>query len=156
MWQRVGFGKKMRKGKRGGLTRVMRVHVRMRRQTSDNLGFHVKSREKIPERTGWGEELAYRILGHLSFKPSSQRIYSNSAMGDLRAGSGSATATKGSDVEGNPLISCSSVTTSPFEVISLFRMIRLCGNKTREVLTCCFTALFLAESRIKKWKARIS
>ena len=96
------------------------------------------------------------MLGHLSFKPSSQRIYSNSAMGDLRAGSASATATKGSDVEGSPLISCSSVTTSPFEVISLFRIIRLCGNKTREVLTCCFTALFLAELRIKKWNARIS
>jgi len=91
------------------------------------------------------------MLGHLSLKPSSQRIYSNSAMGDLRAGS--ASATKGSDVEGSPLISCSSVTTSPFEVISLFRMIRLWGNKTREVLTCCFTALFLAQLRIKKWKS---
>ena len=91
------------------------------------------------------------MLGHLSFKPSNQRIYSNSAMGDLRTGS--ASGTKGSDVEGNPLISCSSVTTSPFEVISLFLMTRLCGNKTRDVLTCCLTALFLPESRIRKWKA---
>lgn len=82
------------------------------------------------------------MLGHLSFKPSSQRIYSNSAMGDLRVGSASV-AKGGSDVEGNPLISCSSVTTSPLEVISLFLTIRLCGNKAREVLMHCFTALFL-------------
>ena len=91
------------------------------------------------------------MLGHLSFKPSSQRMYSNSAMGDLFAGS--ASATKGSDVEGNPPISCSSVTTSPFEVISLFLITLLCGNKTREVLICCFTALFLMGSRIRKWRA---
>ena len=100
---------------------------------------------------GTRPEDAYRMLGHLSFKPSSQRMYNNSAMGDLRGGS--ASATNGSDVEGNPLTSCSSVTISPFEVISLFLMIRLCGNKTREVLICCFIALFLAESRIRKWKA---
>jgi len=98
-------------------------------------------------------EEVYRMLGHLSFKPSSQRIYNKSAMGDLRTGS--ASATKGSDVEGNPLISCSSVTTSPFEVISLFLMTRLCGNKTREVLICCLTALFLPEIRVRKWKARV-
>ena len=71
-------------------------------------------------------------------------------MGDLRAGS--ASATRGSDVEGNPLISCSSVTMTPFDVISLFRMIRLCGNKTREVLMCCFTALFLTGFPIRKSK----
>jgi len=93
------------------------------------------------------------MLGHLSFKPSSQRMYNNSAMGDLRGGS--ASPTNGSDVEGNPLISCSSVTTSPFEVISLFLMTLLCGNKTREVLICCFTALFLIGSRIRKYWAEI-
>lgn len=92
------------------------------------------------------------MLGHLSFKPSNHRMYNSSAIGDLRAGS--ASATSGSDVEGRPLISCSSVTTTPFEVISLFLMIRLCGNNTREVFICCLTALFLTRHGIRKWKAR--
>lgn len=92
------------------------------------------------------------MLGHLSFKPSNQRMYNSSAIGDLRAGSAAASATNGSDVEGNPLISCSSVTTTPFEVISLFLMIRLCGNNTREVFICCLTALFLTRYGIRKWK----
>jgi hypothetical protein len=117
-----------------------RTHVSVR--ASSECRSHVRSR---PER-------AYRMLGHLSFKPSSQRTYSNSAIGDLRAGS--ASGTRGSDVEGSPLISCSSVTTSPFEVISLFLMILLCGNNTREVFTCCFTALFLRAFRIRKPRDR--
>ena len=38
-------------------------------------------------------------------------------------------------VGGKPDISssCSSVTTRPLDVISLFRIIRLCGNKPRDV-----------------------
>jgi len=82
------------------------------------------------------------ILGHLSFRPSSHRIYNNSAMGDFRddevswgmAPSIDATELAGLEVEGKPEISsCSSVTTRPLDVISLLRMIRLWGNKPREV-----------------------
>ena len=63
-----------------------------------------------------------KILGHLSFSPSNQRIYNNSAIGDFLGGSSAAI---GPEVEGSPESSSSSVTTNPFEVISLFRMIRL-------------------------------
>lgn len=91
------------------------------------------------------------ILGHLSFKPSSQRIYSSSPIGDFRAddggdgspvaGGGDTTAPAGPEVDGRPAISsCSSVTTRPFAVISLLRIIRLWGNKPRDVWTCCLIA----------------
>jgi len=80
------------------------------------------------------------ILGHLSFRPSSHRIYNNSAMGDFRdevswgmAPSVDVTELAGLEVEGKPEISCSSVTTRPLDVISLLRMIRLWGNRPREV-----------------------
>jgi len=70
------------------------------------------------------------MLGHFSFSPSNQRKYKSSAMGDFRDD----TSRGGEDV-GEPSgledggkpdnTSCSSVTTSPFEVISLFLVIRL-------------------------------
>ncbi len=63
-----------------------------------------------------------RILGHLSFSPSNHRMYKSSAIGDLFGGSSVAV---GPEVEGSPDTSSSSVTTNPFEVISLFRMMRL-------------------------------
>jgi len=74
------------------------------------------------------------MLGHLSFRPSSHRIYNNSAMGDFRDGEVSwgiapladAKEPVGLDVVGKPEISSrSSVTTRPLDVISLLRMIRL-------------------------------
>jgi hypothetical protein len=74
------------------------------------------------------------MLGHLSFRPSSHRIYNNSAMGDFLDGEVSrgmapladAREPVGLDVVGKPEISsCSSVTTRPLDVISLLRMIRL-------------------------------
>ena len=75
------------------------------------------------------------ILGHFSFSPSSHRRYNRSAMGDLLfvGDSGRGTA-GGSDVAGKPeTSSCSSVTTRPLDVISLFLIIRLCGKSPRDV-----------------------
>jgi hypothetical protein len=71
------------------------------------------------------------ILGHLIFNPSSHRRYKSSAIGDFLEGAscGSKGETRWltvSDDEGRPeMISWSSVTTNPLEVISLFRMMRL-------------------------------
>jgi hypothetical protein len=71
--------------------------------------------------------------GHLILNPSNHRIYSSSAIGDLRMGS-SPFASGTTDlpepdvpeVDGRPeTSSCTSVTTSPFAVISLLRVIRL-------------------------------
>lgn len=54
-------------------------------------------------------------------------MYSNSAIGDLRAGAGSAGETAGNDVDDDEgaTSSSTSVTTNPLAVISLFRVIRL-------------------------------
>lgn len=94
-------------------------------------------------------------LGHLSLRPSNHRIYNSSAMGDLRApeepslfvdaaDDTTASGDGGPEVEGRPETSSwTSVTTSPFDVISLLRMIRLWGNKPREVWMCCLTELLL-------------
>lgn len=73
-------------------------------------------------------------------------MYSISAIGDLRTGElGSSLLlllleiTKGAviepvDEDGRPdMSSWTSVTTKPLAVISLLRMMRLCGNKPREV-----------------------
>lgn len=101
-------------------------------------------------------------LGHLIFRPSNQRMYKSSAMGDLRAGAAAESSLTAVAVvteegvaertepvvseDGSPDISsCTSVTTSPFEVISLLRVIRLCGKRPRVVLTCCRTAEFLRD-----------
>ena len=87
------------------------------------------------------------ILGHLSLRPSSQRKYSSSEMGDLRTGepeSGFAGPCSGDAVDGSPDISSSSVTTRPFAVISLRRMMRLCGNSERAVWMWLRTAGLLA------------
>lgn len=87
------------------------------------------------------------MLGHLSLRPSSHRIYKSSAIGDLRGGEAGASGSGiGEDeVEGRPAISCSSVTTRPFAVISLLRIIRLCGNRPLVVWMYCLTAEFLDE-----------
>ena len=93
--------------------------------------------------TGLHEE---RRLGHLSLRPSNQRMYSSSAMGDLLRGAGSSAGggiSEVPEVEGKPEISSSSVTTRPLDVISLLRMIRLCGKRPRAVCTCCLTCEFL-------------
>ncbi len=74
------------------------------------------------------------MLGHLSLRPSSQRRYNSSEIGDFRTGdpvSGCVGGGTGDDVDGRPEISSSSVTTSPFAVIWLLRMMRLCGNSVR-------------------------
>ena len=79
---------------------------------------------------------SYTKLGHLIFSPSSHRMYSSSAMGDFRdeAMESSLFAEVGSagvecpesDIDGRPVTSsCTSVTTRPWAVISLLRMIRL-------------------------------
>lgn len=48
------------------------------------------------------------------------------------------------DVDGRPEISsCTSVTIRPLAVISLLRMMRLWGNKPRDVWTCWRTAELL-------------
>lgn len=86
-------------------------------------------------------------LGHLMRRPSSQRIYKSSAIGDLVLGSegGSITSAGGrlrlfplngdaSDEVGRPEISsCSSVTTKPFAVITLLRTTRSCGKSPCDV-----------------------
>lgn len=69
-------------------------------------------------------------------------------MGDLRGTSSVGEVAVGDtaslELGGSPLSSSSSsVTTSPLEVISLLRVIRLCGKRPREVCTCCLTTLFL-------------
>ena len=74
------------------------------------------------------------MLGHFNFRPSSQRIYKSSAIGDLREGDSWA-GNPGVipmdpvglvDDDGRPDISSSSsVTTRPLDVISLLRVIRL-------------------------------
>lgn len=70
-------------------------------------------------------------------------------MGDLRVGEpGSPSPGNIEDEEGIPLISSSSVTTRPFAVISLLRMIRRWGKRPRAVWTCCRTAVFLRCVRI--------
>ena len=91
-------------------------------------------------------DYAERILGHLSRSPSSQRIYSNSAIGDLRGVCSSATGAMAgpADVDGSPLISSSSVTISPLFVISLRRMMRLWGKSPRDVLMCWRTCWLLS------------
>ena len=91
------------------------------------------------------------MLGHLSLRPSSQRRYSSSEMGDLRTGDPLPSVCAGlglggigdADVDGSPEISSSSVTTSPRAVISLRRMMRLCGKSEREVWMWLRTAGFL-------------
>jgi hypothetical protein len=70
-------------------------------------------------------------LGHLRRRPSSQRIYKSSAIGDLLLGDcgasdGGASADDGSALD---MSSCSSVTTRPFAVIILLRTMRLCGKR---------------------------
>ena len=93
-------------------------------------------RETIVQRKKVAMKGSYEdnMLGHLSFRPSSHRMYNNSAMGDFRDGEASwglapladASEPIGLDVAGKPEISsCSSVTTRPLDVISLLRMIRL-------------------------------
>lgn len=54
-------------------------------------------------------------------------------MGDLRVGELGSSPGVGEDEAGKPEISSSSVTTRPFAVISLLRMIRLCGKRPRAV-----------------------
>lgn len=91
-------------------------------------------------------------------------MYSSSAMGDFRVGlSGGAVAEVddsadplGLDELGKPDISsCSSVITSPFEVISLFLMIRLWGKSPRDVWTCCLTLEFLLTQLCKNHSQEI-
>ena len=86
----------------------------------------------------------------MSLRPSSQRKYKSSEIGDLRTGepvSGCAGLWSGDEVEGSPDISSSSVTTSPFAVISLRRMMRLCGNSERAVWMWLRTAELLETER---------
>lgn len=88
------------------------------------------------------------MLGHLSFKPSSQRMYNSSAIGlrfMLVAEVGDAGRSVGAlvVVEGPSSISSVSVTTSPRLVSSLFRVTRLCGRRLRDVATCSRTTSFL-------------
>ena len=88
------------------------------------------------------------MLGHLSLSPSSQRRYKSSEIGDFRTGeplSGCIGDGAGDDVEGSPEISSSSVTMRPFAVISLLRMMRLCGNSERCVWMWLRTAGLLGE-----------
>jgi hypothetical protein len=79
-------------------------------------------------------------------------------MGDFRAGnacgSGVAGAATGVDVDGSPSISCSSVTTKPFVVIWLLRIIRLCGKRFREVCMYSRTAELLRSVRTKTSRTR--
>lgn len=89
-------------------------------------------------------------LGHLRRRPSSQRIYKSSAIGDLLFGDcgvsdgdvpftsfGDASADDGNAPE---ISSRSSVTTRPFAVIILLRTMRLCGKRLCDVCMCCLTA----------------
>ena len=79
------------------------------------------------------------ILGHLIFNPSSHRRYKSSAIGDFLEGAswegeGETRWLTESDDGGSPdMTSCSSVMTNPLEVISLFRMTRLWGNRPLDV-----------------------
>lgn len=98
------------------------------------------------------------MLGHLILRPSNQRMYSISAMGDLRIGEpGSSPLVEldgdtecpevgAPEEDGRPeMSSWTSVTTRPFAVISLLRIMRLWGNKPRDVWTCWRTAELLEE-----------
>ena len=109
-------------------------------------------RRKSPAEEGQGRDetrgVYDKILGHLILSPSSHRIYRSSAMGDRLTGDASepvsAPGVAGNAPEGPAISSTTSVTTSPRFVISLFRVTRLCGKRSREVCTCCRTATFLA------------
>jgi hypothetical protein len=93
------------------------------------------------------------MLGHLILRPSSQRMYNSSAMGDRLTGEASPTFSApgvGGDViapEGPAMSSTTSVTTSPRFVSSLFRVTRRWGNSPLEVCTCCRTATLLIRKR---------
>lgn len=113
--------------------------------------------------------LAYEKFGHLSLRPSNQRIYNSSAIGLFLVGlapssdvvvavftvftGGAGTLGTGSPLTPPPpppvpaapppipISSSSSVTTKPRAVISLRRTTRLCGTSpARAVCTCCRTA----------------
>jgi hypothetical protein len=78
-------------------------------------------------------------FGHLIFSPSSHRIYNSSAMGDLRVGElgGPSLPAKDGECpcpEVEDVSSSCSTTTNPLEVISLRRVIRLCGKRPRLVV----------------------
>jgi len=106
---------------------------------------------KRPENSEVGDvsidrDVGFQGNGHLSLSPSNHRRYRRSPIGDLFAGDPgvsvdaidvdrvSETAPPEPEVAGRPAISsCISVTTSPREVISLLRTIRLCGKRLREV-----------------------
>jgi hypothetical protein len=86
--------------------------------------------------------ISYDKLGHFNRSPSSQRMYISSEMGDFFGIASSTFAD--SMVDGKPeMSSWTSVTTRPLAVISLFRMMRLWGNKPRAVCTCCRTEVLL-------------
>lgn len=110
-----------------------------------------KSRKKIVNAILDQSYVEDIILGHLRRRPSSQRIYKSSAIGDLLLGDcgvsftslapfADASADDGSAPE---ISSCSSVTTKPFAVIILLRTTRLCGKSPCDVCTCCLTAELL-------------
>ena len=82
--------------------------------------------------------IVYVKLGHFSLRPSSQRMYSSSAIGDRLFGASSLTPMTGASLDvGRPATtgSSSSVTTRPLAVITLLRKTRLWGKSSRAVWT---------------------
>jgi hypothetical protein len=139
-------------------------YVRRVRQTGFAVSrTRVQSERRGEQRGGRGD---HERLGHLILRPSSQRMYSSSAIG-LRRGSSGLTGVLGSDGgrrfsrepppggaaadelaagSGIPEISSSSVTTRPLAVSSLRRTTRLCGKSPRVVVMCCRMAAFLSDA----------